>query len=238
MTALALPLLRSSSRSRAPALLLVLGLHIGLGLLLTRSPLPALQLPQRPGSLQLIEVPAAPNAPSRSPLPVPLQPAPPRALPSVPLPEFRIVDAAAPSITVAPNTPSPPPLTAPAAPALPGAGTLDLRLPSASARPALPGAAALTEQLRHDPRANTPMASGAQRMAEAFGAKGWTVIDLGDGSHKAFGPHGECQIVRPSMVNGIPDHPHAGLLPNRVFACGGIEKGSLQHARPHERKNR
>ena len=64
------------------------------------------------------------------------------------------------------------------------------------------------------------------------------VIDLGDGSHKAFGPHGECQIVRPSMVDGIPDHPHAGLLPNRVFACGGIEKGSLQHARPHERKNR
>jgi hypothetical protein len=63
VTALALPLLRSSSRSRAPALLLVLGLHIGLGLLLTRSPLPALQLPQRPGSLQLIEVPAAPNAP-------------------------------------------------------------------------------------------------------------------------------------------------------------------------------
>ena len=225
MTALALPLLRSNSRSRAPALLLVLGLHIGLGLLLTRSPLPALQLPQRPGSLQLIEVPAAPNAPSRSPLPVPLQPVPPRALPSVPLPEFRIVDAAAPSITVAPH-------------ALPGAGTLDLRLPSASARPALPGAAALTEQLRHDPRANTPMASGAQRMAEAFGAKGWTVIDLGDGSHKAFGPHGECQIVRPSMVDGIPDHPHAGLLPNRVFACGGIEKGSLQHARPHERKNR
>ena len=215
----------------------MLGLHIGLGLLLTRSPLPALQpMPQRPGSLLLIEV--APNAPSRTPLPVATLPVPPRALPSVPLPEFRIVDAAAPSITVAPNTPSPPPLTAPAAPALPGAGTLDLRLPSASARPALPGAAALTEQLRHDPRANTPMASGAQRMAEAFGAKGWTVIDLGDGSHKAFGPHGECQIVRPSMVDGIPDHPHAGLLPNRVFGCGGIEKGSLQHARPHERKNR
>lgn len=236
MTALALPLLRSSSRSRAPALLLVLGLHIGLGLLLTRSPLPALQLPQRPGSLQLIEVPAAPNAPSDRALNAPPLPAPPRALAPVPLPEFRIADGAPQSaVTVAPGPVQP---AAPAAPALPGAGTLDLRLPSASARPALPGAAALTEQLRHDPRANTPMASGAQRMAEAFGAKGWTVIDLGDGSHKVFGPHGECQIVRPSMVDGIPDHPHAGLLPNRVFACGGIEKGSLQHARPHERKNR
>lgn len=106
---------------------------------------------------------------------------------------------------------------------------MDLRLPSRIGAPPPP---TLAEQIRADSRANSPRETAADRMANALGAKGWTVLELSDGGRKVTGPFGECQIIRPSMVDGIAGHPHAGLLPPRVFPCGGIEKGSLKHERP------
>jgi hypothetical protein len=211
------------SPSRAAALLLMLLLH-GLGLQLLRLPALSESPVTRRVELSLERTPAPRN----------------HAAPTAPAPTgaaTRAFTVPMPSWTAELERPQGPAAPAPAEPAAPApppaAPPLNLNLPPPEARTRLP---AVAEQLRHDPRANTPMPSGPERMAAALGAKGWTVLDLGDGSKKITGPFGECRIVRPSMVDGIAGHPHAGLLPNRVFPCGGIEKGSLAHARPHERK--
>jgi hypothetical protein len=213
------------SPSRAVALLLMLLLH-GLGLGLLRLP----TLPGPPVSQRLeLSLERAPE-PRRAEAPQALPPAggAGRAF-TVPLPSWS-TDLERPQSPMAPTIGEP--AAAPSPPA-PTPAPLNLSLPPPEARTRLP---AIAEQLRHDPRANSPMPSGQERMAAALGAKGWTVLDLGDGGKKITGPLGECSIVRPSMVDGIAGHPHAGMLPNRVFPCGGIEKGSLVHARPHERK--
>ncbi len=81
-------------------------------------------------------------------------------------------------------------------------------------------------------RANSPRESAEERMANALGAKGWTQIDGVQGGRMLRGPHGECVLIRPSMVNEIPDHPHAGLVIAKVSGCGELQKGARIHKRP------
>lgn len=205
-------------------LLAVLLLHLAAGSLMLRESrrLPVAATPGRT-ELRLLPVQRPPQPALAAAAPRAMQ-ARPRAVPgpnaiSLPaLPSIAIDTEAAATPTV--SQPSP----AASAPA-----PLDLRLP---ARVGAPPAPSLAEQIRADPRANSPRESAAERMANALGAKGWTVVELSDGGRKVTGPFGECQIIRPSMTDAIPGHPHAGLLPPRVFSCGGIEKGSLKHERP------
>ncbi|MFY8016722.1 MAG: SDR family NAD(P)-dependent oxidoreductase, partial [Inhella sp.] len=77
-----------------------------------------------------------------------------------------------------------------------------------------------------DSRANSPRESAEERMANAMGAKGWTVVEGVQGGTMTRGPHGECLLSRPSMLNEIPGHPHAGMVPNKVSGCGGLHKGA------------
>ncbi len=193
------------------------------------------------GSLLLLEQSGPPSArqavtvlrlirPPSAPLPAP-RPAPaakdrpaPRALMQSPGPSAITLQVRPDATDTAPTLPAPPAASAAVAPA-----PLDLRLPT---RIAAPPPSSLAEQIRADDRANSPRESAVERMANALGAKGWTVIELADGGRKVSGPFGECKIIRPSMVDAIPGHPHAGLLRPREFSCGGIEKGSLKHERP------
>lgn len=205
------------------ALAAVLLLHAGAALLLLR---PTAQPPAQDAGRTLLRLIALPPATK----PVRAQPAPaasssrPRAIASPRAISLPALNSHAEELNAA-ESPAPSAAAAPAAPPAP----LDLRLP---ARVATPNAPSLAEQIRADSRANSPRESAAERMANALGAKGWTVVELSDGGRKVTGPFGECQIIRPSMVDSIPGHPHAGLLPPRVFGCGGIEKGSLKHERP------
>jgi hypothetical protein len=214
----------STSRSRAPVLLAVLLLHLAAGTLMLRD---ARQLPvaATPGRTELRLLPVQPP-----PLPA-VAAAVPRAMQAqsraVPGPNA-ISLPALPAIAIDTEALTTQPAHQPSLPASAPA-PLDLRLPArVGARPA----PSLADQIRADGRANSPRESAAERMANALGAKGWTVVELSDGGRKVTGPFGECQIIRPSMVDAIPGHPHAGLLPPRVFGCGGIEKGSLKHERP------
>lgn len=229
--------------ARRRSLLLVALLHLAaLGLLLQTRP-PLSERPAASAWLQLLWLPRAAPVQAKPATPA-TSAAQPQSLSSAAR-TGRLEQAAGPTQAGGAATAAPDPTVAPAnasaGPALPGlsglsAPSLDLRLPPATLRaPAAGSMEALRDRLSQDPRSNSPMDSGVERMARALGAQGWTVIDLGDGSKKVTGPFGECQIIRPSMVDGIPDHPHAGLLPPRSFGCGGIEKGSLEHRRPHER---
>lgn len=221
--------LASQARRRLPHALAVLALH-GLFIVLLHRAMGPLDQGAEPSRSVLVQLsrPAEPRP--REPHPAAATP-PRAAVLHVPLPEFSVASSGE-RLLGTPELPASG--TARSSAAVGNASApLNLSLPPPGQRTRLP---AIAEQMRHDPRANSPMPSGEQRMAAALGAKGWTVIDLGDGSKKVMGPFGECAIVRPSMVDGIAGHPHAGLLPGRSFPCGGVEKGSLEHARPHERR--
>lgn len=233
--AIPIPALGTGQRLRLLPALLVLALHLLFIALLHQAMRPAqpAAATTRTVWLRLPKL-TTPVPPERDPPPAAPQPPQPPLL-RVPLPEFSV-----PGSSESLATPLPTDAAASSGSAPPPGGTataasapLNLSLPAPGQRTRLP---AIAEQMRHDPRANSPMPSAEQRMAAALGAKGWTVIDLGDGAKKVMGPFGECAIVRPSMVDGIAGHPHAGLLPSRSFPCGGVEKGSLVHARPHERR--
>lgn len=204
--------------SRLPAAALVLLLH--LGLLLVLNPAPTLQRAMPALQLRFIE-----EAPRVAPRPVPPAarsqgqplPRPPSlGIPSPALPEPQGAGGAQPA-EAQPAVPEP-------------MRPLDLRLPARP--PQAPALRPLHEQIRADGRANSPREGAQERMAAALGGAGWRVIDLGDGARKVLGPFGECYISRPSMVNEVPGHPLAGLVPDKIFGCGGIEKGSLNHERP------
>ncbi len=214
------------SRQRAAALVAVLLLHLLIAALLLRERAP---LPREPGLLRTeIRLLALPQSAAPAP------PPPPAALP--PLPRLPRVPAETaiqlPAAEVAALTAGPPasaPLPGRAALPASAPAPLDLRLPT---RVGPAPAPTLAEQMRNDPRANSPRESAAEQMAHAMGGAGWRSIELEDGGKKFLGPFGECFISRPSLVNQIPGHPHAGLVPNKVFGCGGIEKGSVKPRRP------
>lgn len=192
-------------------------LHLLAGLLLLRQPQPPSLPPPAVAILLLRQEP--PPAQQRPQRPVDRRSAPSAAL--------RL--SAPPTAIQLPAEPAVEPVAAPAAAAASAPAALDLRLPAQTGRAPPPG---IAELARADPRANSPRASAEERMANALGAQGWRSIDLGDGAKKLMGPFGECYISRPSMVEQVPGHPLQGMVPNKVFGCGGIEKGSLKHERP------
>jgi hypothetical protein len=201
---------------RLPAVTLVLLVHLGfLALLLRASLRPEAEV--QVARVQLVrQAPSAPKLAARQEIKlgaviqdrVPLAPLPSSASP------------ASPEAAVAPE---PTPVAEPIRP-------LDLRLPAPVQASAAPS---LHDRIRADPRANSPLDSAEQRMVNALGGRGWTVLALADGGHKVTGPFGECFISRKSQMIAIePDNPRWTGLRDKVFSCGGIEKGSLKHERP------
>lgn len=223
--------LRFASSPRALAALSVVLLHLlAGGLLLKPQLLPKVE-PRR-SELRWVSIKPLPL-----PLPVPV-PAP--RMSSQPQPRQA---NAAPLLAKTParnaiTLPAPPPaqaeaLTAPPSPAIPASAApapLNLKLPSGMSRRDLPLSPAAQANL--DARANSPRESAEERMANAMGAKGWTKVEDVQGGTMMRGPHGECFLSRPSMVNEIPDHPHAGLVMNKVSNCAELQKGARIHKRP------
>jgi hypothetical protein len=118
--------------------------------------------------------------------------------------------------------------SAPVAQAAPA--PLNLTLPTAINRRSAPLSPAELANL--DTRANSPRESAEDRMANALGAKGWTQIEGVQGGRMLRGPHGECVLIRPSMVDEIHDHPHAGLVTAKLSPCSDLKKGARVHKRP------
>ena len=227
--------LRFTASSRLPAALAVLLLHLVLGSLLVQQQVLKRSEPPR-SELRWIELPALPP-PADKPADksTPRTPPTARALPELARPPSPL------AITLPAVQPSDFPSALPAktenstaaAPAPPASApprALNLNLPTAVARRNTPLTPAELANL--DSRANSPRESAEERMANAMGAKGWTVIEGVQGGTMMRGPHGECLLSRPSMLNEIPGHPHAGMVPNKVSGCSELQKGARVHKRP------
>lgn len=199
-------------------------LHGGAALLLLR---PTAQQPARDASRNVLRLIALPpvSQPARAPSPPATTAAPPRAIASpnaITLPALpRAADDVAPPVSPAPTT-----AAAPASEPAP----LDLRLP---ARVATPTAPSLADQIRADPRANSPRSSLDQQLAAAMGAGEIEVINDVQGGRMIRGPNGECTLIRPSMMQSVdPSDERWRQLPGKVSDCSRLQPGARRHQRP------
>jgi len=202
-------------------LLAVLLLHLAAGSLLLRQSVPRPTVPAGSTALRLIAdrrpppVPA-PRPAARAATPLPRTSAGPNA---ITLPEVPAIAVASPTAVVAP-----------AAPAASTPAPLDLRLPVRVGAPPPPS---LADQMRADPRANSPRASPDEQLAAAMGAGETVVIDGVQGGRMIRGPNGACSLVRPTMMQQVdPSDERWRQLPAKVSDCSQLQPGARRHKRP------